>query len=170
MEQHGAIFDKFDLLVCNGDEDTMPKMLQKVKKHVARTWDQMKTTNMKMVAASVAEPTCGVLQDTLIEKVLSVDPEEDLPTGQEILKDHPPQPLAVEHHSVSLFENLMVAMGYLSSAYVNLTALAKSCNGETFRTILKASVRLLVQINIPPKFLNPYTRGKTGDGGQSIPG
>ena len=54
----------------------------------------------------------------------------------------------------------MAATGYLSSAYANLAALAKSCNWETFRTILKASTRPLVQINLPPKFLNPILKEK----------
>ena len=90
----------------------------------------------------------------------SVDPEEDLPTGQEILQDLQPQPLAVGKHCVSLFKNLTAAMGYPSSAYTNLVALAKSCDRGTLRTILKASLRPLVQINIPPKFLNPILEEK----------
>ena len=106
----------------------MPKMLQEAKTHVARTWDQMKNTDMKTVTASIAEPNCDTLRDTLTEKVSSVDPEEDLPTGQEILQDLPPEPLTVGYHCVSLFENLAAAMGYLASTYANLAALAKSCD------------------------------------------
>ena len=60
-EQLGAIFDKFDSSICNGYEDAIPKMLQEVKTHVARTWDQTKTTDTRIVTASVAEPTCDML-------------------------------------------------------------------------------------------------------------
>ena len=39
----------------------------------------------------------------------------------------------------------------MSSAMANLSLLAKMCNVETFRMILAASARPLVQVNIPKK-------------------
>ena len=126
------------------------------------TPEEEEERDTKTVATSIAEPSCDMLRETLTEKVSSVDPDEDLPTGQEILQDLPPQPPVVGDHCLSLFENLAAATGYLSAAYGNLAALAKTCNGKTFRTILKASVRPLVQVNIPSKYLNPILEEKTG--------
>ena len=56
-----------------------------------------------------------------------------------------------------LSNDLSAATGHLSSAYAKLSSLAKICDKETFRTILAASARPLVQVNIPGKFLNPTT-------------
>ena len=127
-------------------------MPQEIKAHTAKIWDQMGRADTKTVLTSVAEPCCNTLRETLTEKVTWVDPEEDLPTGQEILQKLPPQTSAVRDHCISLFNDLAAATSYLSSAYMNLSALAKTCDEETFRTILKMSARPLVQINIPPNF------------------
>ena len=77
-------------------------------------------TQKTVATSNIAEPSCDMLRETLTEKVTSVSPEEDLPTAQEILQDLPPQPPAVGDHCVFLFENLVAATGYLSSAYANL--------------------------------------------------
>ena len=63
----------------------------------------------KTVLTSVAEPCCNTLRETLTEKVTSVDPEEDLSTGQEILQKLPPQTSAVREHCISLFDDLAAA-------------------------------------------------------------
>ena len=159
-EKLGTIFNEFDSSVQAGDKDTLSRMLQEAKAHTAKTWDQMGSADMKTVLTSVMEPSCDTLRETLTERVTLVDSEEDLPTGQEILQKLPPQTPAVREHCISLFDDLAAATSHMSSAYTNLLALAKTCDEETFRTILKTSARPLVQINIPPKFLNPILEEK----------
>lgn len=113
----------------------------------------------KTILASISEPTCDKLWKALVEKLTMTDLEE-LPTGQEILQRLSPQALAVRDHCISLFDDLVAVTGYLSSAYAKLPSLAKICNEKTFGTILNASARPLVQLNIPPKILNPITEEK----------
>ena len=131
-----------------GDKDALTKTLQELKAHTAKTWDQMGSADTKTVLTLISEPSCDTLRETLLERVTMVDPEEDLPTGHETLQ------------KLSLFYNLSAATSYLSLAYVGLSALAKVCNEETFRTILNVSTRPLVQVNILPKFFKPIIEVK----------
>ena len=61
---------------------------------------------------------------------------------------------AVEH-IITYFDNLSAAHRYLSSAATNLSSLRKLVDAETFKMLLHAGVWLLVQLNIPDKFLDP---------------
>ena len=43
----------------------------------------------------------------------------------------------------------------MSMATVNLSSLAKITDSETFRLVLKAMVCPMVQLNIPPQYMDP---------------
>ena len=43
----------------------------------------------------------------------------------------------------------------MSMATTNLASLAKITDAKTFRLVLKATVCPMVQLNIPPQFLDP---------------
>ena len=159
-EKLGTIFDEFDTLVRVGDKDALIKMLQALKDHTANTWDQTGSAETKMVLASINEPSCDTLRETLVERVITAEPEEDLPTGQEILQKVLTQTPTVREHCISLFDDLAAATSYLSSAYGRLSALAKACDEQSFRIILNTSARPLVQVNILPNFLNPIIEEK----------
>ena len=160
VEKLGTTFDEFDTLVQLGDKDVLIKTLQALKDHMTKTGDQMGSAETKIVLASISDPSCDTLWETLVERVTAVDPEENPPTGQEILLKLLPQTPMVREHCIVLFGDLAAATSYLSSAYARLSALAKACDEESFRTILNASARPLVQVNIPPKFLNPIIEEK----------
>ena len=160
VEKLGTIFDEFDTLVQVDDKDALIKTLQAHKDYTTKTWDQMGSAEMNMVLGSISNPLYDTLWEMLVERVTTVDPEEDPPTGQEILQKLLPQTPTVREHCIALFDDLAAVTGYLSSAYARLSALAKTCDDKSFRTILNASTRPLVQVNIPPKFLNPIIEDK----------
>ena len=56
---------------------------------------------------------------------------------------------------INLFENLSTATHHISIAMANLATLAKKVDPETFKKILKASARPLVQINLNEEILDP---------------
>ena len=65
------------------------------------------------------------------------------------------QSQAVKEDCISLFKNLSAATHHISVAMANLAALAKKVEPETFRVILRASVRPLVQMNFKEDTVNP---------------
>ena len=87
---------------------------------------------------------------------MSSDPEEDLPTGDQVDKMLlQGQSKVVSKHCITLFDSLSVATHHISVAMANLFALAKLVDVETFKMILRASAHPLVQINIDEGMLDP---------------
>ena len=115
----------------------------------------MMAAEVDLVIHTIHELSCVTLCQSLEEgTVTAVDPDDEVPTGCEVLDQLPPQKLPVHEHCIMLFDDLLAATGYLSSVMANLSSLAKICNEQTFWVILAASARPLVQVNIPEKFLN----------------
>ena len=90
------------------------------------------------------------------ELVTTSDPDDETPMGEDVMKMLPQaQSQAVMEECINLFENLSAATHHISIAMANLAALAKKVDNETFRIILKASARPLVQINLNKEILDP---------------
>ena len=100
------------------------------------------------------------------KQVQETDPKEDISSGEDVIKQIPKEKMkpAIQEHCVTLFDNIRVATGYMSVAYVNLSSLTKIADEATFRVILAASIRPLVQLNIPPSILNPLKEKKVETG------
>ena len=56
---------------------------------------------------------------------------------------------------ITTLDHISEAQAHMSMATVNLSSLAKITDLETFRLVLKATVHPMVQLNIPPRFLDP---------------
>ena len=90
------------------------------------------------------------------DPVTTSDPDEDIPTGEDVLKTIPEaQKQKVKEDCINLFESLSVATHHISIAMANLASLPKNTDPETFRIILKASAQPLVQINLSDVILDP---------------
>ena len=88
--------------------------------------------------------------------------------GEDVLKMlSQAQSQAVKEDCINLFENLSAATHHISIAIANLAALAKKVDPETFRVILRASARPLIQINVNEDILDP-TRDKLVKSRQEI--
>ena len=62
------------------------------------------------------------------------------------------------------FDNISAVTGYMLVACTNLSSFAKIADEATFRVILAASIRPLVQLNIPRRILNPLEDKKVETG------
>ena len=86
-----------------------------------------------------------------------MDPEEEIPSGQEFLCQLPEQKCKAEEKAliIATLDSISEAQAHMSMATANLSSLVKITDLETFRLVLKATVCPMVQLNIPPQFLNP---------------
>ena len=56
---------------------------------------------------------------------------------------------------IATLDNISEAKAHMSMATANLSSLAKITDPETFKLVLRAMVCPMVQLNIPPQFLDP---------------
>ena len=127
------IFDDFRDLLKEDCKDALVVTVWALKRHMVKSWDQMTATDVDVVIHTIHEPSCVTLHQSLEEgRVTVVDPDEDMPTGQQVLSKLPLQNSAVKGHVITLFDSLSVAMDQLSAAFTNLSSLAKICDEETF--------------------------------------
>ena len=94
-----------------------------------------------------------------------MDPPEELPTGQEFMRQLPERPRRAKETAfiVDIFEHAAWAHEHLSEVCANVSALAKVMDKATLLSIINGAVHPLVQLNIPEGFLNPIEdkRAKT---------
>ena len=69
---------------------------------------------------------------------------------------------------ISLFDHLSEAHVHMSTAVVNLSSLGKITDPATFKTILCASIHLMVQLSIPKRFLDPIKDPEVDQSPQSM--
>ena len=87
----------------------------------------------------------------------AVDPEEEIPSGQEFLCQLPEQKGKAEEKAliITTLDSISEAQAHMSMATTNLSSLVKITDLETFKLVLRAMVCPMVQPNIPPQFLSP---------------
>ena len=86
-----------------------------------------------------------------------VDPPEELPSGQEFLRQLPEWARRAEETAfiVDIFSHAAQAHEHLSEVCANVAALVKITDKTTLMLVINGAIRLLVQLNIPEGFLNP---------------
>ena len=86
-----------------------------------------------------------------------VDPPEEMPTGQEFIRQLPERARWAEETAfiTDIFEHAARAHEHLAEVCANVSALAKVTDKATLLSIINGVVRPLVQLNIPEGFLNP---------------
>lgn len=115
--------------------------------------------NVDTVLRSVKDTSCLTLCQNLdTECMCETNPDEDIPTGSEVISGLPSESklsrLVVEH-IIALMDDVSAVHGYLSMAAACLSSLGKLVNPKTFCMVLCASIRPMIQLNIPERFLEP---------------
>ena len=141
-----------------GQNDALQTMIQEMKKHMTKTWNDMTTADADIIITSILHPKGTSLWDYIVEEgVTTSDPEADIPTGLEVTRSLQQQQNEKEIMElyISFFDHMSEAMGHISAAMASLSSITKCTNHKTFKMILQASGQPLVQLNIPVKILDP---------------
>ena len=122
----------------------------------------MGDADVDVVLRTIKDPTAVYLWQHLQRGgVKVVDPPEELPTGQEFIRQLPEQARRAEETAfiMDIFENVARAHEHLSAVCANVSALAKVMDKATLLSVINGAVHPLVQLNI----LNPIEdkRAKT---------
>ena len=118
----------------------------------------MGDANVDVILRSIKDPTALYLRQHLMAGGIEVvDPPEELPSGQEFLRQLPEWARWAEETAfiVDIFNHAVQAHEHLSEVCANVAALAKITDKTTLMSVINGVVWLLVQINIPEGFLNP---------------
>ena len=108
------IFDDFKELLKD-QKDTLVVTVWALKRHMVKLWDQMAAAKVNAVIHKIHEPACVTLCQSLEEgRVMVVDPDEEMPTSQQVLSKLPPQKSAMKDHVITLFDSLLAATDHLS--------------------------------------------------------
>ena len=113
---------------------------------------------MDVILRSIKDPMALYLRQHLMAGgVKVVDPPDELPSGQEFLRQLPEWARQAKEMAfiVDIFSHAAQAHEHLSEVCANVTALAKITDKTTLMSVINGAVRPLVQINIPEGFLNP---------------
>ena len=91
-----------------------------------------------------------------------VDPPEELPSGQEFLRQLPEWARQAEEKAfiIDIFDHMAQAHEHLSSVCANVSAFTKVTDKATLMSVINGAVRPLIQLNIPEGFLNPIEEKK----------
>ena len=86
-----------------------------------------------------------------------VDPPEELPSGQEFIRQLPEWARQAEETAfiIDIFNHAAQAHEHLSEVCANISSLAKVTDKATLLSVINGAVHLLVQLNILEGFLNP---------------
>ena len=86
-----------------------------------------------------------------------VEPATDVPEGWTFLRQLPEKVWKTEVWELimSCFDHLSEVHTHMSSFAANISSLAKITNPKTFDMVMKAAARLMIQVNIPERYLSP---------------
>ena len=152
------IFDHLSVLIHQDTKTALSQTIQNFKKVVTHQWESMGDADVDVVLRMIKDPTALYLRQHLTAGGIEVvDPPEELPSGQEFLRQLPEQARQVEETAfiVDIFSHVAQAHKHLSEVCVNVTALAKITDKTTLMSVINGAVRPLVQLNMPEGFLNP---------------
>ena len=139
-------------------ENIMRKMVIHFRHILKMLASIMEEANIDIVLAAIKDTSCMALMphtEDWDERLEEIMPEEDLPSGSEImaqvrnLDDITPQQGEL---FAELIKELEVAHDSLSKASSILGRLSRSLSGKKLLTVLKASICPLIQINMLENF------------------
>ena len=157
------IFDHLSVLIHQDTKTALSQTIQNFKKVVAKQWESMGDANVDVILRSIKDPMALYLRQHLMAGGIEVvDPPEELPSGQEFLRQLPEQARQAEETAfiVNIFSHAVQAHEHLSEVCVNVAALAKITDKTTLMSVINGAVCPLVQLNIPEGFLNPIEEKK----------
>ena len=152
------IFDHLSVLIHQDTKTALSQTIQNFKKVVTKQWESMGDADMDVVLRMIKDPTALYLRQQLTAGGIEVvDPPEELPSGQEFLRQLSEWARWAEEtvFIVDIFSHVAQAHEHLSEVCANVTALAKITDKTTLMSVINGAVWPLVQLNIPKGFLNP---------------
>ena len=158
MEKINNVFDHLSELIHQDTKTALEQTIQNFKKIVVRQWATMGDADVDVILRTIKDPTAVYLRQYLTGRgVEVVDPPEDLPTGQEFIRQLPEWARWAEETAfiMDIFEHAAQAHEHLLKVCANISALAKVMDKATLLSIINGAICLLVQLNIPEGFLNP---------------
>ena len=168
VEKINNVFDHLSTLIHEDTKTALGQTIQNFKKIVVRQWETMGDTNVDVILQMIKDPTAVYLWQHLTRGgVEVVDPPEELPTGQEFIRQLPKRARWAKETAfiTDIFEHATRAHEHLAEVCANVSALAKVMDKATLLSIINGAMRPLVQLNIPEGFLNPVEdkRAKTSE-------
>ena len=152
------IFDHLSVLIHEDTKTALSQTIQNFKKVVTKQWESMGAADTDVVLRSIKDPTALYLRQHLMAGgVKVVDPPEELPSGQQFLRQLPEWARWAEETAfiVDIFSHAAQAHEHLSEVCANVATLAKITDKSTLMSVINGAVWPLVQLNIPEGFLNP---------------
>ena len=152
------IFDHLSVLIHQDTKTSLSQTIQNFKKVITHQWESMGDADVDVVLRMIKDPTALYLRQHLMAGGIKVvDPPEELPSGQEFLRQLPEQARQAEETAfiVDIFSHAAQAHEHLSEVCANITTLAKIKDKTTLMSVINGAVWPLVQLNIPEGFLNP---------------
>ena len=157
-DQLNAIMCMFSDILADDRKDTLRSTVMSLKKLMVKHWPQMAEANVDVVLQSIHDSNCVYLwQHLTTEGVDVAELVTDIPEGWTFLRQLPEKVRKTEVPEliVSCFNHLSEAHAHMSLFAANISSLAKIANPETFDMVMKAAVRLMIQVNIPEHYLSP---------------
>ena len=158
VDKINHIFDHLSELIHEDKKDTLGMTIRNFKKLVVKQWEMMGDVDVNVILCTIKDPTTVYLCQHLTRGGVEVfDPQEEIPTGPEFIRQLPERTRRAEETAFisEIFDHAAQAHEHLSSVCANISALAKFTDKTTLHTIINGAIRPLVQINIPEGFLNP---------------
>ena len=152
------IFDHLSVLIHKDAKTALAQTIQNFKKVVTKQWESMGVADTDVVLRSIKDLTALYLRQHLMAGGIGVvDPPEELPSGQQFLRQLPERARQAEETAfiVDIFSHVAQAHKHLSEVCANVAALTKITDKSTLMSVINGAVRPLVQLNIPEGFLNP---------------
>ena len=140
------VFDHLSVLIHQDTKTALSQTIQNFKKVVAKQWESMGDADVDVVLRMIKDPTALYLRQHLMARgVEVVDPPEELPSGQEFLRQLLERARRAEETAfiVDIFSHVAQAHEHLSEVCANVAALAKItdkttlmfCNGGGFLSV-----------------------------------
>ena len=152
------IFDHLSVLIHQDTKTALSQTIQNFKKVVTHQWESMGDADMDIILRMIKDPMARYLRQHLMAGGIKVvDPPEELPSGQEFLRQLPERARWAEETAfiVNIFSHAGQAHEHLSEVCANVAALTKITDKTTLMLVVNGAAQPLVQLNIPEGFLNP---------------
>ena len=118
----------------------------------------MSEADIEVIMKLIHDPSCVYLCQHLTTKGVDVtEPATEIPEGWTFLRQLPEKTrkAKVQEMIVMCFNHLLEVHAHMSSFTANMSSLGKICDPEMYDMVLKATARLMIQINIPEHYLSP---------------
>ena len=138
-----SIFNTFRDLIHADNKDTLPKMIQNIKKLMAKHWASMEPADPEVIIRSIIDPGCLHLWQHLTrEGPEAIDPVEDVPEPWTFIHQLPKKQQRKEEKEmiVEIFDHTLEALAHLSTVATHFSSLAKIMDRETFHTVLDVAI------------------------------